>query len=55
MDHVTKEIQDLMGFYSAGMESAKRIKNYEKYYRFLEAYEALDILLNRLKLNEEAA
>lgn len=55
MDHVLKEINDLMEFYSVGMEGARRNKNYQKYDQFLEAFEALSILKERLNLNEKVA
>lgn len=55
MDKVLNEIDGMMRFYGVGMENAKRCKNYEKYYQFEEAYEALSILRNQLIENERAA
>ena len=55
MDRVLKEINDLMNFYSVGMEGAKRSKNFQKYDQFLEAYEALSILKERLHICEKVA
>ena len=45
----------MIGFYKIGMENAKRCKNFEKYYQFEEAYEALNILKNRIVTKSKAA
>ena len=49
------EIDNMIGFYKIGMENAKRCKNFEKYYQFEEAYEALNILKNRIFTKSKAA
>ena len=55
MEHAIKEIDCMMNFYDIGMTNAKKCKNYEKYYQFEEAYEALRILRNRIINAERAA
>ena len=55
MEKAINEIDSMISFYTVGMENAKRTKNYEKYYQFEEAYEALRILKNRITGMERAA
>lgn len=55
MEHAIKEIDGMMDFYDLGMKNAKKCRNFEKYYQFEEAYEALRILKSRIMNAERAA